>query len=226
MVPYNPFLYYTTLTWRENHIFLYNIILPESLRTFLGTDSVVIGYSNDPDDMGGDIDVEGNILFSTISPHHYEGPPIPNNTYGLAIMKYLIENSKGPNPTGLPFKNSIPIDWKYLWFNTGHALFTDGPHPLDLIVDGDNAFVSAGDIDFNPREGLWWIGVQDTSDVDTAFIAYFERTVIGSDTVCGAKINGMDISGDYLFAVGTYSDDLLYQHRFWTIKVYKRNHSE
>ena len=54
-------------------------------------------------------------------------------------------------------------------------------------------------------------------------IKYFEPTAHA--VACAAKVNGMDIAGDYLYAVGTYSYMSLYQHRFWSIKVYQRNHN-
>ena len=224
MVPYKPFPGIATSSMDDKHIHLFNATTPSGLGAFLGTGDHNIGYSQDGDDIAGDFDVEGDIIYSLISPHHGEGRPIERDTCGLVIISYDLSNSSGPilrvDP---PWNNSEELDWDFLWSGPREDDSNNGPHPLDLLIDGDYGFASAGDLDFYPREGLWLIDVADATDMGEWKIRYFEPTLHGKE--CRAKVNGMDIAGDYLYAVGTVSEYSLYEHRFWSIKVYQRNHS-
>lgn len=226
IVPYSPFDGWegSTNSMLDNHIHLFDIETPTALFAFLGREGYNIGYQMDHGDAGGDIDIEGNILYSLTCNHDYGGPPVGINEYGLFSISYSIENSLGPLTTGGTWFNSTWEDWDFLWWDNppGGVPFHDGPHPLDLIIDGDYGFASAGDIDFYPREGLWFLNVSQPDAMTQSKISYFEN--IPRTTTCKAKINGMDIAGDYLYAVGTVSYKPLYEHRFWTIKVYERNH--
>ncbi len=220
IIPYEPFVGdegATSWCMRDNHVHLFSIEFPSVLDAFLGTDDHNIGYYMDRGDCGGDIDVEGNVLYSISGAHDWGGLPLPDETCGLFVISYDISNSLGPAVYPTPDFTSVELDWGYLWWQEGALGMHDGPHPLDLLVDGDYGFASAGDIDFNPREGLWLLDVTEPDNMAWFFIGDFESGDL-------TKINGMDIAGDYLYAVGTFSDPPIYTHRFYSIKVYQRNH--
>jgi len=229
MVPYKPF--HTLAPFGvHNHIFIFSVTNPESIKGIVSVrDTFNMGYVSDGDDIAGDIEPCGNILYSLFSNHHCEGLPICNSYEeygGLYIVSYDIKRTIGPTRWYGRNSAAIYVDtlWKYPSSVGFYAWPDSNSHALDLLIDGDYAFASAGYLEFGPKEGLWCINVKHPDSMISFIINKFEfDTTLDS---CLAQVNGMDIAGDYLFAVGTYNDGTFKEHRLWSIKVYKRNHNE
>jgi len=165
--------------------------------------------SNSPSDCGGSIDVEGNIIYSTIgiTDHGLKpvGSPIPNN-YGL--FRYRIDTTYGGyideyDPTSSLYGTSP-------WIKKYKGLTIKG-YPLELLIDGDYAFCS-----FNKDGVLYMLKVDSVDNYEPRW---------GFLLIYQCNFNDYKVAGDYLYAVGeTLITPSTYESKFWSIKVYNRNH--
>ncbi|RKZ29448.1 hypothetical protein DRQ27_05950 [bacterium] len=210
----------------DNHIGFFDITNPESVTAFVPwqfvdtTDAFRhidscrhnLGYATGLCSFGGALDVEGNILYSTIGNTEWYGFPISrHDSVAFGVFSYNIERTVGDF--------IYDIDWgRKRWLSTVDSFFfiSHNYYPLDLLVDGDFAFCSSGSLNASHSDGIWLLDVRD-SILSGWYIP------IEPDSNIRSKFNGFDIAGDYLYSVG-YSKDLPYT-RFWSIKVYQRNHN-
>ncbi len=158
-------------------------------------------------DYGGAIDVEGNIMYSTIGMTHQFQDPLWD---GMALKYYgLIRYDVDTTYCGTVL-DAIPPNYNQsVWIPEYLRLTGTNAAPLELYIDGDYAFCSF------VRDSLYFMRV----DSVDSFTPQYDEIPITNCT-----FNDFKPHGDYLFAISDSSTAITYYHRLLSIKVYKRNH--
>jgi len=201
-----------------NHIPFFDITNPARVSAFVPVQQIVgggtvkrnMGFFREnpsPNDCGGAIYAEGNIMYSTIGRPDRGLEPVgspTSNNYGL--FRYSIDTTYG----GYVLKRIVGGITVYYspWINSYKSLTNNG-FPLELTVDGDFAFCSFD------RDSLYFIKVDSVEGYDPKYDAI---------PIYNHSFNDFKANGDYLYAVAESLSASWYKGMFFAIRVYRRNH--
>jgi len=212
-LPYSAPLSVSFRVDTTHHISFFDVKNPSSVNAFLPVQQVVGGGTmnsnmgfyriNSMRDYGGAIDVEGNILYSTIGRTDENAQPVGfpiKDNYGL--FRYSIDTTYGGYLKVFGTKYYSP------WITLYRGLTSNG-FPLELLVDGDFAFCSFD------RDSLYFIKVDSVEGYDPKY------DII---PIYNHSFNDFKANGDYLYAVAESLSASWYKGMFFAIRVYRRNH--
>jgi len=203
----------------DNHIGFFDISNISTVKSFIPYQHITpmdsiphnLGFARhtqDPsgDDYGGAIDVEGNILYSTIgkNPHNYK--PVATSLPKYGLLRYSIDTTWGGSIYGYSPASNECYQSKYI---EPYLPLTESEKPLELYVDGDFLFCSFD------RDSLYYIKIDSVN-------GYMPK--YGTIPIYRSSFNDFKTNGDYLYAVGESLLTAGYRGMLWSIRVYRRNH--
>ncbi len=217
--PYDPSLPASVSAINTNHIGFFDIRDPADVTAFLPIQQIIGGLDiyhnmgcfreNITWDHGGAIDAEGNVMYSTIGKEHQQKIPIwepGSRTFSYGLIRYDVDTTYCGKVWPIVGNYEHQSDWiaEYLGLTD-----KNDAAPMELFVDGDYAFCSFED------DSLYFMKV-DSVDVYTP-----QHYVI---PILHTTFNDFKTHGDFLFALGDSTNVHGFKGRFWSIKVYERNH--